>query len=170
MRGPFPPIRHRKHRKYTKYSRCFLYCLDEKSLSQNCCAPQKERFLCRTRRKAQEYWPCIPSIFNEVRREKILFAAIAFLSCTPLRRHLFFCQRRRPRMLSSPERGGVIRRSPARRMTEGLSSRLSRPPGEKTRPLSLSLLHISRRCGNIVLSKQAAARAAAYQNDRRRPL
>ena len=43
----------------------------------------KVRFLCRTRRKAQEYWLCIPSIFNEVRREKILFAAIASLSCTP---------------------------------------------------------------------------------------
>ena len=85
MRGPFPPIRHRKHRKYTKYSRCFLYCLDEKTLSQNCFAPQKVRFLCRTRRKAQEYWLCIPSIFNEVRREKILFAAIASLSCTPFR-------------------------------------------------------------------------------------
>ncbi|MBQ4360532.1 MAG: hypothetical protein II767_09765, partial [Proteobacteria bacterium] len=26
------------------------------------------------RRKAQEYWICIPSIFNEVRREKNLFA------------------------------------------------------------------------------------------------
>ena len=86
MRGPFPPIRHRKHRKYTEYSRCFLYCLDEKTLSQNCFAPQKVRFLCRTRRKAQEYWLCIPSIFNEVRREKILFAAIASLSCTPFRR------------------------------------------------------------------------------------
>ena len=68
MRGPFPPIRHRKHRKYTEYSRC---------------SPQKVRFLCRTRRKAQEYWLCIPSIFNEARREKILFAAIASLGCTP---------------------------------------------------------------------------------------
>ena len=35
---------------------------------------QKVRFLCRARRKAQEYWICIPSIFNDVRREKILFA------------------------------------------------------------------------------------------------
>ncbi|MBQ3391482.1 MAG: hypothetical protein IJG56_03680, partial [Clostridia bacterium] len=32
----------------------------------------KERFLCRARRKAQEYWLCIPSIFNEARREKFL--------------------------------------------------------------------------------------------------
>ena len=35
---------------------------------------QKESFSCRTRREAQEYWLCIPSIFNEVRRGKILFA------------------------------------------------------------------------------------------------
>ena len=35
---------------------------------------QKEIFLCRARRKAQEYWICIPSILNEARREKILFA------------------------------------------------------------------------------------------------
>ena len=32
----------------------------------------KEGFLCPTRRKAQEYWICIPSIFNDVRRKKIL--------------------------------------------------------------------------------------------------
>ena len=35
---------------------------------------QKKRLLCRARRKAREYWTCIPSIFNEVRREKTLFA------------------------------------------------------------------------------------------------
>ncbi len=35
---------------------------------------QKVRFSCRARRKAQEYWICIPSIFNEARRENILFA------------------------------------------------------------------------------------------------
>ena len=28
--------------------------------------------MCRARRKAQEYWICIPSIFNDVRRKKIL--------------------------------------------------------------------------------------------------
>ena len=45
-----------------KFSRSKLLCT------------QKVRFLCRARRKAQEYWICIPSIFNDVRREKILFA------------------------------------------------------------------------------------------------
>ena len=44
---------------------------------------QKDRFLCRARRKAQEYWLCIPSIFNEVRREKILFALDVSLFCAP---------------------------------------------------------------------------------------
>ena len=74
MIGPFPPSLHRKTRKYVKYSRVFLYCLDEKSLAQNCFARKKRDFLRRARRKAQEYWICIPSIFNDVRREKILFA------------------------------------------------------------------------------------------------
>ena len=55
MIGPFPPILHRKIRKYVKYSRI----------------------------KAQEYWLCIPSIFNEVRREKILFALDVSLFCAP---------------------------------------------------------------------------------------
>ena len=121
MRGPFPPIRHRKHRKYTKYSRCFLYCLDEKTLSQNCFAPQKVRFLCRTRRKAQEYWLCIPSIFNEVRREKILsrlshplaarpfFGRFFFSSAggeTFCRAETFFCRRCRERRACA---GGIFK-------------------------------------------------------------
>ena len=42
--GPFPPILHRKIRKYVKYSRIFLFCLDEKSLAQNCFARKKIDF------------------------------------------------------------------------------------------------------------------------------
>ena len=42
--GPFPPILHKKIRKYVKYSRIFLYCLDEKSLAQNCFARKKRDF------------------------------------------------------------------------------------------------------------------------------
>ena len=63
---------------------------------------QKLRFLWRTRRKAQEYWICIPSIFNEVRRENILFALPYPYSARPNVRGLPFavrrwnCQRRRP--------------------------------------------------------------------------
>ncbi|MBR0199573.1 MAG: hypothetical protein IJQ42_05355, partial [Oscillospiraceae bacterium] len=75
MRGPFPPIHHRKIREYSKYSRIFLYRLGEKCLAQNCAAPQTERFLCQARRLAQEYWICIPSTGNDAWHEKILFAA-----------------------------------------------------------------------------------------------
>ena len=74
MSGPFPPILHRKIRKYIKYSRIFLYRLNEKWLAQNCFARKKRVFLHRARRNAQEYWTCIPSIFNEARREKNPFA------------------------------------------------------------------------------------------------
>jgi len=48
-----------------KYSRSFSFCLNEKFLAQNCYAPEKERFFCQARRKAQKYWICISSIFNE---------------------------------------------------------------------------------------------------------
>ena len=50
---------------------------------------QKVIFLCRARRKAQEYWICIPSIFNEVRREKNLFALPYPYSARPKRGALF---------------------------------------------------------------------------------
>ena len=83
MRGPFPPIHHRIIREYSKYSRIFLYRLDEKCLAQNCAAPQTERFMCQARRLAQEYWICIPSTGNDAWYEKILFAAVASLTCTP---------------------------------------------------------------------------------------
>ncbi|MBR2581914.1 MAG: hypothetical protein IKD61_00815, partial [Oscillospiraceae bacterium] len=46
---------------------------------------QKVRFSCRARRKAQEYWICIPSIFNEARREKNLFALPYPYSARPKR-------------------------------------------------------------------------------------
>ncbi len=39
-------------------------------------ASQKRRFLCRARRKAQEYSESLSSIFNEARREKIPFEAV----------------------------------------------------------------------------------------------
>ena len=83
MRGPFPPIHHRKIRRYNKYSRIFLLRLDEKYLAQNCFAPQTERFLCQARRLAQEYWIWIPSTGNDAWREKILFAAVVSLTYTP---------------------------------------------------------------------------------------
>ncbi len=76
MSGSFPPILHKTIRKYIQYSLIVVSCLDEKYLAQNCSAPQKDRFLCQTRQKAQEYWICIPSIFNAVWRKKILFEAI----------------------------------------------------------------------------------------------
>ena len=51
---------------------------------------QKEIFLCRARRKAQEYWICIPSILNEARREKILFA-LPYPCVNAPKRFLLFC-------------------------------------------------------------------------------
>jgi len=74
LRGSFPPNLYRKGREYIKYSRLFLFCLDKKQLSQNGFAPQKESFLRKTRRTAQEYWTCIPSTGNDVWRGKIFFA------------------------------------------------------------------------------------------------
>ncbi|MBR2581969.1 MAG: hypothetical protein IKD61_01095, partial [Oscillospiraceae bacterium] len=52
---------------------------------------QKVRFSCRARRKAQEYWTCIPSIFNEARRENILFALPYPYSACPKARRFFVC-------------------------------------------------------------------------------
>jgi len=71
---------HKIIRKYVKYSRIILFCLNEKSLAQNCFAPQEERFLWQARQKAQEYRLCIPSIFNAACREKILPEAVVSLT------------------------------------------------------------------------------------------
>ena len=51
---------------HTSIPAIFSFCLNEKFLAQNCYAPEKERFFCQARRKAQKYWICISSIFNEV--------------------------------------------------------------------------------------------------------
>jgi hypothetical protein len=45
---------------------------EQKSSRSKLRSTSKERFLCRARRKAQEYWLSIPSIFNEAWRKKIL--------------------------------------------------------------------------------------------------
>ena len=55
LSGPIPHILHEKIRKSTKDSRIFSFCLNEIWLAQNCFAPQKVRFRCQTRRKAQKY-------------------------------------------------------------------------------------------------------------------
>ena len=74
----------RKNPEMRQHSRIFSFCLNESLLAQNCFAPQKVRLWCRTRQKAQEYRRCIPSIFNDVWRRKILFEAVVSLPCTPL--------------------------------------------------------------------------------------
>ena len=65
MSGHFPPMLYEKLRKYMQVFPQFFIYLNEKILAQNCYAPEKERFFCQARRKAQKYWICISSIFNE---------------------------------------------------------------------------------------------------------
>ena len=72
--GPSPRPYVKKNPEYVKYSPDFFYLSGRKISRSKLLRTQKDRFLCRARRKAQEYWLCIPSIFNEVRRENILFA------------------------------------------------------------------------------------------------
>ena len=62
-----------------------LICLT----AENCEAPQKRRFLCRTRRKAQEYLESLSSILDAVRRKKIPFEAVYPYVNAPKRNRFF---------------------------------------------------------------------------------
>ena len=65
-----------KHNKIREYARVFPDLCFNSSKSENREAPQKRRFLCRARQKAQEYLESLSSIFNAARRKKIPFEAV----------------------------------------------------------------------------------------------
>ena len=72
MSGSFPLMLHQKIREYTQVFPDFLLLPERKIPRSKLRSTSKERFLCWARRKAQEYWLCIPSIFNEARCKRIL--------------------------------------------------------------------------------------------------
>ena len=149
MNGPFPPILHRKNRKYVKYSRFFLYCLDEKSLAQNCFA-RKKRDFCVGRGEKHRNNGYIFRAFSTKPGAKISFFALPYpYSARPKGTGAFFLflsnsikgpAHRRPR----PSRGARRYSSPRRAASRpaAAESGCSSRPSNSCMPPSCR-----RRCG-----------------------